>query len=117
MGYEEVHVGSGFSVQMLERLACQGVGCLPGERWLEQTAVSTASPNTVPDGQGILLDPSARHCGIRLGTAACCYFSPGEGMLSLVQTRHVSSKSPTGFGRFSFKICIRSEDFSEKQHG
>lgn len=30
---------------------------------------------------------------------------------------HVRRKGPAGFSRFSFKICVRSEAFSEKQHG
>lgn len=51
-----------------------------------------------------------------MGTAVHCYFSQGEDLLSLVQTPHVSNKSCTGFDTFSFKIGIRAEDFSEKQH-
>lgn len=44
MDYGEV--GNGFSVQTLECFGVSGVGCLLGECWLEQTAVSSASPNT-----------------------------------------------------------------------
>lgn len=41
-----------FLCKHLSVLVCQGVGGVLGECWLEQTAVSSASPNTVPEDKG-----------------------------------------------------------------
>lgn len=103
--YEEMHVGSGFAVQILE---CFGLsrGGLSSWRALARANYCQQCVSQHCAWQGILLDPSSKHWRVRLGTAAHRYFSLGEDMLSLVRTWHISSKSSTGFSRFSFKFLL-----------
>jgi len=73
MGCEEVHVGSGFAVQTLEYFALSWGGLTSWRALAGANCCWQCVSQHWARGEGILLDPSSRHGGVRLGTAGCCF--------------------------------------------